>query len=202
MHQQAALPKRVQILTLLARDHPFGRSRRAGRGRYAKTGAARSVQEECRGLTMEMHKDQYPIVAARRQGYDALLWQTPALAVTAQAFLLTVVFSPGANEHVAVVISAFALLVGLAAIQLLARLRYLEMYDSELLVTYEKSHETEGLAIVHGKRRPLASVPAKGLARFRAYRVWMAVLVAFLAVDGFGLLSAVTRAWPTTLVAQ
>src|SRR5437870_3015409 len=32
---------------------------------------------------------QYQVVAARRQNFDAMVWQVPALALTAQAFLMT-----------------------------------------------------------------------------------------------------------------
>ena len=34
-----------------------------------------------------IHEVQYEIVATRRQSFDSMLWQTPALSLTAQAFL-------------------------------------------------------------------------------------------------------------------
>ncbi|MBW4077041.1 MAG: hypothetical protein HIU84_00720 [Acidobacteria bacterium] len=34
--------------------------------------------------------DQYTVVDARRQQWDNLLWQTPTMALTGEAFLLTI----------------------------------------------------------------------------------------------------------------
>lgn len=37
----------------------------------------------------------YQVVAARRQNFDAMVWQVPALSLTAQAFLLVIALGPG-----------------------------------------------------------------------------------------------------------
>jgi hypothetical protein len=65
-----------------------------------------------------MHEQQYPIIAARRQGYDALLWQTPTLAVAAQGFLLAAALNKETLAILSLILLVAALLVGFAALQL------------------------------------------------------------------------------------
>jgi hypothetical protein len=137
-----------------------------------------------------IHKNQYAIIAARRQAYDKLYWQTPPLLVAAQAFLLTIAFDSKTNGCLALLIAIFALGFGVAALQLNLRLRYLEVYDSELLVRYEKAHRTEGFERVHGKRKRLHNVPATGLADIPSALVWSWVFKAFIVLDGIAVLYA------------
>lgn len=115
---------------------------------------------------MAIHDDQYSIVAARRQGYDNLLWQVPAIGVAAQGFLVAAAL----GKVTAPSLSSFLLfsgsVVGIATIWLFRRLRFHEVADSELLKEYEQSREVDGFAVVHGRR-------GQGLS---AYHVWLAIL--------------------------
>jgi hypothetical protein len=90
-------------------------------------------------------------------------------------------------------------LVGFAALQLFRRLRFLEMYDSELLLRFETFHKGDGFVVVHGRRPHLDNVPEKGMARFRAYRVWSGVLIAFLALAAFGVVISTQKMFPELL---
>ena len=118
-----------------------------------------------------VHKLQYPIVAARRQAYDTLLWQTPALAIAAQGFLLTAAIDPDTRPLLSFALSFAAFLVAFAALQFFQRLRYAEVQDLKLLQEFELSHKKEGFSVVHG-HKTLNDVPPRGLARLGAYRVW------------------------------
>ena len=54
----------------------------------------------------DLKADQYPILAARNQHFNSLLWQTPVLSLTAQAFLFSIALSKG-NDTWAIFISSF-----------------------------------------------------------------------------------------------
>lgn len=122
-----------------------------------------------------MHEHQYPIVAARRQGYDALLWQVPTIGIAAQAFLVSAALGPERTARVALLLWSLAFLVNGAVIWLFQRLRAREVSDANLMRAYETSRSDEGFAVVHG-------IPS----RFSAYRVWLATLLVFWLVAFIG----------------
>jgi hypothetical protein len=137
---------------------------------------------------MRLHKEQYQIIASRRQTYDTMLWQTPTLAILAQAFLLTIALNSTANTLAKIIVSLFALFVGLAALHLLYTLRYFEKYDVQLLRIFEESEV--GYAVVHGDRTPLPDVPEGWLWGIKSFCLWKAILVGFLLLDAFAILNA------------
>jgi hypothetical protein len=138
-------------------------------------------RHSCKGSIL--NKDQYAIVAARRQGYDSLLWQTPALAIAAQSFLLAAAVGSEQTALLKVVFSAAAFLVGISALQLFARLRYLEVYDSRLLLRFETS--TEGYAVVHGRRAPLTGEEPGLLGTSSSYHIWAAILTTLVVISAW-----------------
>ena len=124
-----------------------------------------------------MHDDQYPIVAARRQAYDTLLWQVPALGVAAQGFLVSAALGNDTEPALSAGMLLIAAVVGVAVVWLFRKLRLHEVADSELLREHEKARSEEGFAIVHGRRVP----------GFSAYRLWLALLVAAIALESLGM---------------
>jgi|SRR5690242_5862865 len=129
--------------------------------------------------------EQYNLLANRRQAFDALLWQTPVLSLTAQAFLFTIALSDG-NTVVARAISAMlALIVALASLQLMAKHRYHEKACSLLLQIHEEAND---LHPVHsgstGGKRPF-------YLRLSSYLVWMATLWGFAFAAALVLLSVI-----------
>jgi hypothetical protein len=74
--------------------------------------------------------DLLTIFAAQFNSYTSLLWQVPALALTAQAFLLTIALNSMSTRGATIVASALALLIALASWALM--------------------HDQRGLAISHG----------------------------------------------------
>lgn len=83
----------------------------------------------------------YRALTERRGRYDTLIWQTPALAVAAEAFLLTVALNPTVSFNGRAVSSFVGLAIILMAGQLVARNRYLEREDSLLIHELELARE-------------------------------------------------------------
>jgi hypothetical protein len=81
-----------------------------------------------------MSDEQYKLLWARRIAGNNLLWQTPALAAAAQAFLLSSAFQQR-TSYVSLILPAVSFLVGLASVQLMTKHRYIEERDSALLAT-------------------------------------------------------------------
>lgn len=116
-----------------------------------------------------MHEQQYPIIAAKRQVYDTLLWQVPTIGIAAQGFLVSAAVNTDLSPRLALSLWALASLVGVAVLHLFRRLRVREQNDSEMLRKYEESRVEDGFAVTHGRRRSW----------FSAYNVWFAILLIF-----------------------
>jgi len=99
----------------------------------------------------------YQTVAARRMAYDSLLWQMPALSLTAQAFLFSTVLTPGSSRTAQVIASTLALSVSLASLHALRRFRLGQHMDSLLLDRVESELGAEGLFGIN----PHASVESR-----------------------------------------
>ncbi len=126
-------------------------------------------------------ESQYQIIAARRQAYDTLIWQTPVISLTAQAFLFTIALGSGYISH-RIIASALALITALASSQLLAKHRYHETYYSRLLEAIESCKR---LPPVH-QRPPKPNGPIA----WSSYTVWQVVFIAFaVAAIGAGILA-------------
>lgn len=91
--------------------------------------------------------DQYAIVAARRQQWDILLWQMPTMALTGEAFLLTIALAGSTSRTGRIVAAALALVVAMAALHSLSAHRLSELADAAWLREHELEH---GAAEIHG----------------------------------------------------
>ncbi len=76
-------------------------------------------------------------VASRRSGLDSMMWQTPALGMTAQAFLLTLALGAGSSRWARLLAALLSLILALMVMQLMAKHRRNEMLDSVLLEELE-----------------------------------------------------------------
>lgn len=122
---------------------------------------------------------QYQVVAARRQNFDSMLWQVPALSLTAQAFLLVIALGSGSGHLARIATGLLSALTALMSAQLLLRQRLHEEADSRWLHNFENSH---GLEPVHqrGKDRVAAvNIQARGLAKFPSHQLWSVGLILF-----------------------
>ncbi len=136
-----------------------------------------------------LNQQQYQIVASRRQNYDNLVWQTPVVSLTAQAFLLTIALGAETANPARFVAALLSLLAALASLQLMAKHRHMEVLDSRILEEHEKNSRKLGYSVISGRVRTIND-HISWLARRSSYRVWMALLVAFAFAAGVILLYA------------
>jgi hypothetical protein len=120
----------------------------------------------------EITDAQYQILASRRQNYDSMVWQTPVISLTAQAFLFTIALGqvPTASRIIA---SLLAFIAALASIQLLSRHRHFEIYFSELLKEIETAKHWPA-----AHARPADRSGGFGIS---SYYVWTGVFCLFAA---------------------
>jgi hypothetical protein len=91
----------------------------------------------------------YQIVADRRLQYENLLWQVPAISLTAQAFLFSI--SMGANDPVARIASSLlSLIVSIISIMLMASHRLAGRKDALWLERFEQQELDVGAWGAHG----------------------------------------------------
>lgn len=141
---------------------------------------------------MSINTVQYQIVASRRQATDTLMWQTPALCLTAQAFLFTIALDSQSVLGARSVAMALSVAVSLACIQLMCKHRHYEVLDSQWLEA-NQSHVlgSENLVVDHGREVKL-SLPSslwdvsgclwKVLVYPSSFSVWVVLQLMFLVI--------------------
>lgn len=128
----------------------------------------------------------YSVIAARRTTYDTLMWQVPALGLTAQAFLLTVALGPNSSDVARYLTGALSIVLSLVAIQTMLKHRANERTDSMIL---EEMERDMGVTVGAGGRPHQAPRP-RGRAignewidgpweRRRSANLWVASLLCF-----------------------
>lgn len=83
-------------------------------------------------LTAQERQDMlkiWEVIAARRVSYHSAVWQTPALSLTAQAFLLTIALGADTAALSRILAAGVALLAAVVTMQLLVRHRKMELLD-------------------------------------------------------------------------
>ena len=125
----------------------------------------------------DLELTQYQIIAARRQAMDALMWQVPALSITAQAFLFSIALDSDRPHITALSAATLALFAALSSIQLMSKHRLLEVRDSVWLEKFEHKNEID---TVHAK--PI--IPKSGgmldkLSNASSFKIWRGMLIVF-----------------------
>jgi len=120
----------------------------------------------------------YAAVAERRTQFDNLVWQVPALSLTAQAFLFTLALSPDGSRYSRTVACLLSMLTSFLTVQLLTKQRQAEIADAHWLARIEKSHGPS-VGRAHGrrwaKRRARVSSDAgafTGLQYLKGFQTW------------------------------
>ncbi len=75
----------------------------------------------------------YEMLLLRELEQDAMLWQTPTIALTAQAFRLTIALAPDSQVFARVLAASLGLVVAALSMQLMAKHRLLESVDRRKL---------------------------------------------------------------------
>lgn len=121
----------------------------------------------------------YQVLASRRAGYDTLIWQTPVLGLTAQAFLFTVALSHESSRTARFIAASLALVTSVISIQLMAKHRHHERLDSEALQHFESEHNLPPLHKPPEERAEELGWKRNLLVRWRSYVVWAVGLAVF-----------------------
>ena len=122
----------------------------------------------------------YQTLSARRISYDQMMWQVPALSLTAQAFLVAIAVNTALSRVVRVLALFLAMVSGALAMQLMAKQRFHEQVDTAYLHKWEASSRTllvagfapHDHAISSGKAASLGITPTRWV-RASSYRCWM-----------------------------
>jgi hypothetical protein len=140
----------------------------------------------------------YQVITARRTAYDSMMWQSPGLGLTAQAFLMTIALAPDTKIVARLLASLLGCVVALLSIQLMAKHRYLESIDSRLV----EELETKMLVQTRLSMKPHSSVTERNagrvvpsrLALLRSFDVWCLGMGTFALADVFVVLWTVAGA--------
>lgn len=137
----------------------------------------------------------YEMLLQRELEQDAMLWLTPTIALTAQAFLLTIALNKDSPAFATYLAAGLGLVVALLSMQLMAKHRFLNLMDRAHLHALEARLRIEHLSNrqyfynngayrVPDWLKDHKSPPSEhGLAKFRSYRVWIFGMVVFAAVN-------------------
>lgn len=147
-------------------------------GKRRRTAAARRHLDSSADGTLARQLFAYEMLAVRRNQQDSMLWQTPALALTAQAFLLTIALGGNAISVIARALAAgLGLVVACMSMQLMAKHRHLTELDNAWLAAMEQEI---GIAPIAARSIGADVGPRRSLARrARSYIVWEAGLALF-----------------------
>jgi hypothetical protein len=89
----------------------------------------------------------YEQLTARFLAHDQLLWQTPALALTAQAFLMTIALGPQVSAWKVIIASVLGIAITLMSMHLLARHRFIALVEKAKLMELEERLRIEPLSV-------------------------------------------------------
>ncbi len=119
----------------------------------------------------------YKALRDKQLTHNSLLWQTPALGIAAQSFLLAIGFNSSLGFIERIISSLLAIVIGFAAFQLLVKHRYVEYESTRKLNEIENKY---GLINVHGRLRE-ATYKRDGFWFFiinrSSYHIWKIVLL-------------------------
>jgi hypothetical protein len=102
--------------------------------------------------------EQYEIVAGRRLQWDTLLWQMPMMALTGEAFLLTIALYSSTQQWGRILSSLLAFVVAVASLHSLGAHRLSELTDSAWLHEHEASRSANQIHGLAWRKRRLEMV--------------------------------------------
>lgn len=109
----------------------------------------------------------------RRDSFNQLIWQTPALSLTAQSFLLTIALNPSVTDAVRMISSGLSLITAIASAQLLVKHRFGER---EYAIKLQNFEAKQGL---HPMNQRLITEKMTPIERWSSYRLWLGMLIIF-----------------------
>lgn len=131
------------------------------------------------GQLTDLDRWKYEQLKETRLHHDQLVWQVPALSLTAQAFLFTISLAPDTSRLARILAATLSVVAAVLSIQLMARHRLSELTMARRLEDFERANGlvpanfAGTLTLDRGPRfaRPLASL--------RSFDVWVWGLALF-----------------------
>ena len=120
----------------------------------------------------QMDDTQYHLLNNRRDYFNNLVWQTPVISLTAQAFLFTIILSAQTSVLNRIIASVLACIVALASLHLFGKHRFMEAQHAKILHTYENACKS------FAANREFK--PTNWALRLPSYWVWRGVLWVFV----------------------
>jgi hypothetical protein len=136
---------------------------------------------------------QYQIMAARRQAFDTMMWQVPALSLTAQSFLLSLAYGGQSSRLAAAVAGGLSTVIAVMSIQLLLRHRQNELTDSVILNQIELEHGWREVFASGERRAVAAGLQRRRFIRVRSFRLWAGGLGVFGVTGALAFVLAILR---------
>ena len=135
----------------------------------------------------------YQSLAARRLGYDTLMWQVPVLSLTAQAFLLTIALGSTSSPAARLTAAILSFVVAIISLQLMAKHRHNEEIDSRLAEKLERELHLDAVIgfIPHTPlrvREEVVSLKANIFVKRSSYKIWRFGLLLF-AIAALGIVA-------------
>jgi disulfide bond formation protein DsbB len=151
-----------------------------------ETAWARTLNDEIAALLFQTAE-------SRRYTIDQMMWQVPALSLTAQAFLLTIAYGHDSRWVARVVAACVGVATAIAGIQLLLRHRYHEELNSHWLEqlaeakrwpTFHVPNRAEAFAYQGGEPRARQKWSLKNrLSLAHSPPIWISALALFGAAN-------------------
>jgi len=132
------------------------------------------------GLPSDMKEPQYQILNSRRDSFNNLVWQTPVLSLTAQAFLFTIILADGTPQMGRVIAAILSFFAALMSLHLLYKHRFMEKNIAKTLHTYENIKNWYSI-----NRKIMTP---NWLLSQSSYKLWMILLGIFLAASVFSMI--------------
>jgi len=157
-------------------------------------GARRAVKTAITGPWAEENARDiliYETLVTREAEQDSMMWQVPALALTGQAFLLTIAFDPAFSFYARIITSALGVLLAFASLQVMAKHHYLAEVDRARMSEIETKLGMGSIALRKYKlRRPPKRRRWMG---WSSYRIWRNALFFVLLVNLSAVAYAITE---------
>ena len=112
----------------------------------------------------------YEVSSAKRLQYENLMWQVPALSLSAQAVLISVTLNSDNSPSSRLITSMLSALVGFISIQLLQKHRYHEVLESKQLEEQYKITNIHGPVTERAKRLNHMQDRIESLSGFKIWR--------------------------------
>jgi hypothetical protein len=141
----------------------------------------------------------YEMATIREVESNSLMWQTPVLALTAQAFLLTIALGPDSTQVARFAVAALGAAVAFLSTQLMLKHRAFGDADA---VAIKEIEDKYGLPYLRERKHPDGTyfTTFRGLGAISSHKAWVWLLLLFGLVNV--LIIPVSIFWPSLLSAS